>query len=158
MATRADERTRLRVAQGWTGPSPKRFDGWEPEWETTYEYDEDDRLVRSVTRMVEPEWDDATRFRALGLRQYDDDCCPGCGLHQSILDDPDGNVFTFEERTCRVCAAQDVFGRVVADAHEKAKKQMGENPSPRAARPDDGHRIYIRRATRDEVAARRSRD
>lgn len=91
----------------------------------------------------------------LGLQRYDADCCPGCGLHESELADPENNVYTFDEKVCRVCAGHDVFGRVIADAHDKAKKKLGDDPSPKAARPDDGHRIYMRRATPDEVAERR---
>lgn len=121
-----------------------------------YEYDDDGRLTRSVTRQLEPAWDDTARGMALGLQRYDDDCCTGCGLHESVLADPDNNVFTFEDHVCRVCAGVAINGRVVADAHQKADKKLGDDPSPRARRAGDGHSIKIRRATPDEVAARKA--
>lgn len=149
MASRADERTRLEVARDWHGPSPKRFQGWEPTWVTTYEYDDDGRLTRSVTKMAEPEWDDGTRTLVEGLGKYDRDCCPGCGLHASILADPETHRFTFEDDLCAVCKAKAAYGRVVAAKDEAAGKHLKGAP-PLVPRPGDGRHIYLRPLTEAE--------
>jgi hypothetical protein len=57
----ADPATRRRVeAAERLGISLKRLDGWEPQTVTVYEYDDQERLVRSVTT-TETEWDDQQR-------------------------------------------------------------------------------------------------
>lgn len=142
-----EERERLRVARDWHGPSPKRLNGWEPTWVTEYEYDDADRLIRSVTRMAEPEWDDATRHQAEGLALMERDSCPGCGLHSSILADPENHRFTFDARVCAVCKAQDTYGRVVA---ERDEKQSLKDAPANVPRPGDGRHIYLRPVTDDE--------
>ncbi|HET7386454.1 MAG TPA: hypothetical protein VFJ19_07290 [Nocardioidaceae bacterium] len=142
MARRPEEREQLQVARDWR-VSPKRFLGWEPSWETVYEYDDAGRLVRSVTRQLEPEWDETTRLRAEGLARYEAERCPGCNLHSSILADPEANRFTFEERFCEVCKGQDVMGRVIARNDEKASKSLRDAP-PIVPRPGDGRHVYLR--------------
>lgn len=58
--------------------SLKRFHGWEPTRTTTYEYDDDGRLLRSM-ETVEPEWDEDERAWVTALRLYRDSLCPSCG-------------------------------------------------------------------------------
>jgi hypothetical protein len=145
VASRPEERNRLKVARDWSGPSPKRFHGWEPTWVTEYEYDDTGRMVRSVTRMLEPEWDDATRLSAEALAAVERDSCPGCNMHSSILADPERNKFTFAEQVCEVCKAQEVYGRVVA-ARDEADRKRFENAPPSVPRPGDGRHIYLKRA------------
>lgn len=61
------------------GISLRRFDGWEPAEETTYEYDGDGRLVRSVTTR-ETEWTEEEQDWMLALSEYRASLCPcGCG-------------------------------------------------------------------------------
>lgn len=121
---------------------------------TTYFYDDDGRLVRSVTRQTEPEWDDAARNLAEGLARYDAELCPGCGIHPVIHDDP-RNAFTFDARFCNVCASQDVYGRVIAEADDKATpKDSNGQPKQlpaKAPRPSDGRFVFMRRMSDDEV-------
>jgi hypothetical protein len=76
----SDPQLRARVeAAERLGVSVKRFDGWEPEQVTTYEYDDAGRLIRAVT-VREPEWDEHEQGWALALAFYRDSLCPcGCG-------------------------------------------------------------------------------
>lgn len=150
MAARPDELNRLRLART-EGVSPKRFHGWEPSWETTYEYDTEGRLSRSVTRQLEPEYDDATRLLVEGLDRYDKELCPGCNLHESVLADPEHNVLTFEEKLCKVCAAQAVYARTLGRKDADAAEQLKGAP-PMVPRPSDGRHVTMRRLTAEEVA------
>jgi hypothetical protein len=72
--------------------SLKRFGGWEPETVTEYEYD-GDRLVRTVTRVTEPEWDPEQQAHMIALTVWQAGRCPGCGEQfaesTSSLNDPD---------------------------------------------------------------------
>lgn len=95
----------------------------------------------------EAEWDDHTREQHLALLRYEQECCPGCGIHQSILDDPKHNVFTFEDRRCAVCAASDLYGRVTRARHEAADKDLAAR-QPHAA---DGHHTLLRRVAADST-------
>lgn len=113
-------------------------------------------MVRSVTRQIEPEWDAQSQQVAEGLSRYDDECCQGCGLHKSILDDPEHNAFTFEERICKVCAGQEVYGRTVAERDEKAR-QAAKDRHPHDPRPSDGRHIIMRRLSEEEIARVRDR-
>lgn len=110
-----------------------------------------------VTR--ESEWDDRTRSQVEGLRRYDDECCPGCGMHKSILDDFGNHHFVYDEQWCPACASQSRYGRVVADRDDKAtpKDQNGQPAweTPRTPRPDDGRHTYLRRMSPEEVERRR---
>ncbi len=54
------------------------MDGWTPKQETTYEYDQGGRLIRSRT-WVEPEWDAQQAGWMLALAVYDTTRCPLCG-------------------------------------------------------------------------------
>lgn len=85
--------------------------------------------------------------------------CPGCGLHPVILDDPEHNAFTFEERLCTVCKGQDVYGRVIAERDENAApKDPKGQPLPWPAkqpRPSDGRHVHLRRMSDDEVQKRK---
>lgn len=111
-------------------------------------------MIRSVTRQIEPEWDDHTRGLAEGLTQYDHECCPDCRLHESVLNDPERNAFTFDESFCKVCAAQVAYGRWLAamDAGEAEGKKPAD-----FAKPGDGRHVRMRRMTADEIAARHTK-
>ncbi|MFD6770587.1 hypothetical protein ACFWC6_30690 [Micromonospora chalcea] len=62
--------------------------GWEPAEFTEHEYDEQNRLVRSVTTR-EPEWDDEERGWMLALAVYRASLCPHCGRPLSVCTDPE---------------------------------------------------------------------
>lgn len=149
---RAEERDSLRLARTW-GSSPKAINGWTPTYVTDYEYDGDGRLVRSITRQVEPEWDDHSRALAEALERYDKDCCPGCGTHSSI--EYESTHLTFEERFCGFCADQERHARVIAerDDAETPRDKDGHLawPDVRARRPADGRHLFIRPLNRDEL-------
>lgn len=104
-----------------------------------------------MTRQVEPEWDDATRVLAEGLKRHDVESCPGCRIHKSILDDPENNGFTFHDDYCAVCAGQDAYGRWLAAMD--ADEADGKKPSD-FAKPGDGRHVYLRRMTPEEMAER----
>lgn len=116
-------------------------------------------MVRSVTRQIEPEYDDVTRGLVEGLQRHDQECCVGCGTHKSVRDHMDQHHFTFEEDHCEVCASQASYARVVAERdNERTPKDQNGSPrwdSPRTPRPDDGRHIFLRRMTAEEVERRR---
>jgi len=70
-------RARVEAAER-LGISLRRFDGWEPVEETVYEYDEQGRLVRSVTTR-DSEWDDEQQGWMLALAVWRANRCPNCG-------------------------------------------------------------------------------
>lgn len=108
--------------------------------------------------MTEPEWTEARRARLKALEFHDAKCCPGCGLHESVLNNPSEHVFVFEDTYCDMCKAGAVHGRVKHAEHEEADKRLGEKPDPRTPRAGDGHHWHRRRATPDEIKrARRGR-
>jgi hypothetical protein len=114
-------------------------------------------MVRSVTRPEEPEWDDATRAQVEALALYEGDCCPGCGLHKSIHENPGAHRLTFGERMCGVCKAKAAYGRAVAHNDELAGKHLQKAP-PLVPRPGDGRHIFLRPMTADEIEKTRRDD
>lgn len=54
------------------GVAPKRLYGWEPAETTTFEYDDDGRLIRSVTRR-EPEFDEIQTAMLFGYMDIEAD-------------------------------------------------------------------------------------
>lgn len=52
-----------------------------------YEYDDDGRLIRSVTTR-EPEWDEQERAWFLALAEFESRPCPNCGRPTSVCTDP----------------------------------------------------------------------
>ena len=155
-----EERDRLRVAKEWTGPSPKRFSGWEPRQFHDF-YDENGErcpMAQAWTVVVttEPEWDARTAGLAEGLAQYDQDCCPGCGLHKAILDDPDRHRFEFDETLCSVCAASAVKQRLLDEADQDWDKKH-ENVRAGRQRPYDGRHVRLRQLSPLEVLTQQAR-
>jgi len=66
----------------------KRWNGWEPAEITEYEYDDQGRVVRTITRR-EPEWDDESRAHVMALLQYERNICKGCGGWLPETTDPE---------------------------------------------------------------------
>jgi YD repeat-containing protein len=64
-----------------------RFRGDERSEATTYEYDPDGRLTRSVT-VREPEWTDDDRAFLLALLEEERETCPICGHPLALCRDP----------------------------------------------------------------------
>lgn len=79
-------RAELEAAQS-LGISHRRLSGWEPATTTIYEYDEQGRMVRSVS-VPESEWDDDQRALMIALQLYRDSLCPSCGLPLEETRDP----------------------------------------------------------------------
>lgn len=127
---------------------------------TEYEYDEQGRMVRSVTRHLEPEFDDDTRNVLEGLALHDRQLCPGCGLHESVHNDLPG--ITFEDRFCDVCKSQDVYARVLAERDEDAVKKDGKGQPIKqradAPQPADGRHVYLRPLSAAEVEERKAKN
>lgn len=89
------------------------------------------------------------------MAAHDAECCPGCGLHKSLFDDPEANQFAIDDRTCPVCAGLARHARK-ANATEDAWRHANPQPAPEAPlaahlkaagmeRPGDGVHTYLRR-------------
>lgn len=121
-------------------------------------------VVRAVTTQVEPEWDAEGRAAAEALARYDDEVCPDCGLHHSILDEPDKfPPLKFEDSVCQVGAALQRHLRALA-ARDHEWERVNPAPDPgaglkvhlQAARrphPADGRHTRLRFVSADEIAA-----
>jgi hypothetical protein len=98
-----------------------------------------------VTR--EPEWDDVTRNRHLGLAEYHAGVhVGGCGLHESVAkDDP---YFTLDDSRCPVCAAVEAEMR----ARAKRENEREEHLDAGAKRASDGRTTFVRLLRPDEIA------
>ena len=66
----------------------RRWAGWEPRQDTTYQYDDEGRLRASST-VSEPLWDDDARAWVLALAEYEASKCPGCNGWLAETTDPD---------------------------------------------------------------------
>lgn len=91
-----------------------RWLGSEPAEVTTYEYDDDGRLIRSTT-VRESEWDDESRAYAEALVDLEQTSCPGCGqpLDECLSDrHPPGTepftVYQVDKSRCLSCTAIDI--------------------------------------------------
>lgn len=119
-------------------------------------------MTRSVTRQVEPEWDDDTRMLVEGLDRYENECCPDCKFHKSVIEDFANRHFTWDRRDCPVCASIARYGRVLAQQDDEAtpKDQHGHAAwsGPREKRPDDGRHLFLRELTPAEVEQRTKED
>lgn len=98
---------------------------------------------------TEPEWDETTRTLVEGLDQYDRDV-HACGLHSSILADPENNKFRLEEDHCEMCASIARRGRVMAEA-DAAWEKTNPGAEPKVPRPKDGRSLVLRPMTPAEI-------
>lgn len=124
LVDRLDESFDLRAkvaAARQLGISVKRFDGWEPKRTTTYRYDDDGRLVESIT-FTEEEWDPQQQAWMLALHVLETDRCPGCGGRWSDTTHPDNqDAYTVPDPVrCHSCTAKSI-------AEDK-----NQNPQPHA--------------------------
>lgn len=96
-----------------------------------------------MTRQTEPEWDAGSRLIAEGLAEYDAGVCPDCGLHHSILDNPDEwPPIKLEDTVCQVGAAIARHTRALA---ERDRDWERRNPDPKPDQPLDAHLAAARR-------------
>jgi hypothetical protein len=125
--------------------------GWEPEEFHRFIFDDEGRHVGTVVTR-EAEWDDRQRERMLALGYYEAGVCE-CGFHESLTGDK-ANHFTFDTKTCPVCRGSAKMARIQADADERSDKSLGEHPAPGLSRAGDGRRMFVRRMSPLEVAAK----
>lgn len=76
----------------------------------------------------------------LDLAAYEAHLC-ACGLPESVADmDPDLDMV---ERICPVCAGLAVNHRIIHAADKEVARSLGQNPDPKAPRPEDGRRFKV---------------
>lgn len=130
----------MEAAARW-GVSWRRFNGWEPTETTVYEYDQQSRLVRSVTTS-EPEWDEDGRAYATSLVIYEHSLC-ACGWPQAMTTGPesDGRFHPGEPVVCYRCRAIERGAEDVKDDPQRGamrfsvtdhgpQARRGFNPNP----------------------------
>lgn len=100
-------------------------------------------------------WTDTDRDEMIALRRYEAGVGP-CGFHHSLTNDPDFHA-KVEDEFCQFCADLAVIARVQAAADQEAEKRLGEEPDPKAKRPDDGRRQFIRLMTPAEIEQKKAR-
>lgn len=125
-------RAELEAARSW-GVSWRRFCGWEPQRVTTYEYDDDGRLIRAVTT-TEAEWDDEQRDAVYALARFEAGLCPGCRQPIAETTAPEAE-FAYKEletlRCFRCQATEVVQGTYEGDPHPATLLfQIGREASP----------------------------
>lgn len=103
-------------------------------------------MARSVTRQLEPEYDEVTRARVEGLAQHDAEAHT-CGLHPSVVNNL--GALTFEDDYCPVCAKRDAYQRFLSEQDE-AWEKAHPNADPKAPRPSDGRSTRLRPLTDQE--------
>lgn len=91
--------------------------------------------------------DDTDRVELLALAQHDAEVGP-CGYHPVIAKDT-ANTFTPESDVCPVCAAMDVWNRVLAE-----EDKVPHDAPARTPRASDGRQSYMRMLTPQQAAAR----
>lgn len=109
-----------------------------------YEYDEQGRLARSVTRQVESEWDETNRALAEGLAKHDREVhSDGCGLHPAILAEPDVYRFKYDDTEhCPACSSRARYLRIVAEQDQQWLEKH-KDVAASAKRPSDGRRTRL---------------
>ncbi len=118
MAGNPELRTRVETARQ-LGISLRTFDGWTPERETVYEYDDDGRLVRS-REWVAAEWDETQRAWMLALADYEQSRCTGCGGDVNETFDPaNDGAWMAEAWRCHRCTSIDDGADAYANAGGK---------------------------------------
>lgn len=87
------------------------------------------------------------------LAAVEADSCPGCGWHQSLIDDDD-QVFGAVDHVCDVCANRAQWDRVLAKGDEVEREQKQKSPpaTPHAA---DGRWTRMTILPPEEVQRRR---
>lgn len=90
------------------GISLKRFNGWEPQTLTRYEYDDQGRIRHTVTT-TESEWDDTERAWMIAHHLYKADICQGCGgTWSETTDIANEDAYLTEAIRCHSCTARSI--------------------------------------------------
>lgn len=126
--------------------TPREFLGWVPA-ERHVHYDADGNQAGYTIVERESRIDDSDRAELLALAQHDAEVGP-CGYHPLIASDPT-NTFTPETQVCPVCAAMDLWNRVLNEQDNVPHDAPAKTP-----RPSDGRHSYMRMLTPEQAAAR----
>lgn len=89
------------------------------------------------------------------LVEYEKGICPNCGIHHSLIEDPEF-YWTFDERFCAMCASAAQHNRGVAANDRKRIDELGDDPDPLTPLPDDGRTVMIRELNPVEVARQKT--
>jgi hypothetical protein len=100
----------------------RRWAGWEPAEVTTYEYDDDGRLIRSTT-VREAEWGEVDRGAMLALAAYEASICTGCRQPMSQSMDPDTQ-FKWRGQILAQCHACYAVGAYHDDLQKQDQPQI----------------------------------
>lgn len=123
-------RLKVETAQK-LGISLKRFQGWEPQTLTRYEYDDQGRIRHTVST-TETEWDDTQQAWMIAYHLYEADRCSGCGGRWSeTTDRKNEEAYVTEAIRCHSCTAR-------AIAHEAAQNVHQPSAVYRIVRRADG--------------------
>lgn len=113
------------------GVSVRRLYGWEPQEVTEHEYDDEGRLVRSVTTR-ESEWDDESRAWVFALISDEEERCRGCGHPRSESMDPTSEGrWSVEPVRCHACTAQLRKARATEYEYPEALSWISERKGKR---------------------------
>ncbi|WP_426243682.1 hypothetical protein [Nocardioides sp. LHG3406-4] len=113
-------------------------------------------MIRSLTRQLEPEWDETSRLEAEALARYRTEVhSDGCGLHPAILDRSDVYKFEYVEEKCPACASRDKYRRMLAERDKKDAEVSKDMPA-RSPRRSDGRRILLRPVGADDATTPRN--
>lgn len=88
----------------------------------------------------------------LELAQVEGESCPGCGWHESLIED-ESTVFGPVDRKCPLCAASAQWARVHAHEDEKFREKH-KDAAPATPQPSDGRWSTIRQLSPDEIQSR----
>lgn len=105
--------------------------------------------------MVEPEWTERYRNLVGGLALYEQQTCPGCSLHPTVLANPALHL-ELEDTFCDMCKAKDRHRRRL-EARDLDFEQQHKDIQPGAPRPNDGIHVRLRSLTPAEVKARQEK-
>jgi len=125
-------------------------------------------IIKATTRQVEPEWDADSRALAESVAEYDRGCCPGCGVHRSLRDNPDEHLYKINENDCQICAGVERHARRVS-ARDHDWEQRNPAPDSKAPltqqiahagkkRPRDGRHVYLQHMTPEQAELAKTQD
>lgn len=89
------------------GIAVKRLDGWEPVTVAEHEYDDDGRLIRTVTRR-EPEWDEESRTWAEAWLVYKSQIHEACGHYLPDSTEAAAEYEVGDATRCHACTARSI--------------------------------------------------
>ncbi len=104
-----------------------RLEGREPAQVTEHEYDEQGRLIRSITTS-EPTWTEEDLAEVMALQEWRDSLCPCCGLPSAKVNghEKDAPPIRISRVTCWARKTE----LETRAAWEKGRTSNGQNPLP----------------------------